>query len=73
MLIIHFYNFGKFEKSQKATEFDMVQTELVRRKELGKKYSCGSIFSAKLVCGECGGFYGSKVWHSNSKYKCTIW
>ena len=51
----------------------MVQIELTRRKNLGKKYSCGSVFSSKIVCGECGEFYGSKVWHSNSKYKRTIW
>ena len=30
-------------------------------------------FSAKLKCGDCGEFFGSKVWHSNSKYKRTIW
>ena len=51
----------------------MVQAELARRKELGKSYSCNSIFSSKIVCGECGEFFGSKVWHSNSKYKRTIW
>ncbi len=65
------------EKSHNAIieplEFDMVQAELARRKELGKSYSCNSIFSSKIVCGECGEFYGSKVWHSNSKYKRTIW
>ncbi len=55
------------------TEFELVQAELARRKNLGKKYSCLSPFSAKIVCGECGNFYGSKVWHSNSKYKRTIW
>ena len=54
-------------------EFDMVQAEIVRRKELGKRYSCNSIFSSKIVCGDCGEFFGSKVWHSNSKYKRTIW
>ena len=32
-----------------------------------------SLFSAKIICGDCGEFYGSKVWHSNSKYKRTIW
>ncbi len=32
-----------------------------------------SPFSSKIVCGECGGFYGSKVWNSNSKYKKVIW
>lgn len=26
-----------------------------------------------LVCGECGSFYGSKVWHSTSKYRRVIW
>ena len=65
------------EKSHEAiidpTEFDMVQAELARRKELGKKYSCNSVFSSKIVCGECGEFFGSKVWHSNSKYRRTIW
>lgn len=54
-------------------EFDLVQTELGRRKELGKSYSCNSVFSSKIVCGECGEFFVSKVWHSNSKYKRTIW
>lgn len=40
----------------------------------GKCYkTSGSCFSGKIVCGECGSFYGSKVWHSNSKYKRTIW
>ena len=65
------------EKSHEAiidpTEFDMVQAELARRKQLGKKYSCNSVFSSKIVCGECGEFFGSKVWHSNSKYRRTIW
>ena len=54
-------------------EFDLVQAEIERRKGLGKEYSGGSIFSAKLVCSCCGGFFGSKVWHSTSKYKRTIW
>lgn len=27
----------------------------------------------KIVCGECGSFYGSKVWHSTSKYRRVIW
>jgi hypothetical protein len=26
-----------------------------------------------IVCGECGNFYGSKVWHSTSKYRRTVW
>ena len=31
-----------------------------------------SIFSSKIKCGDCGGWYGSKVWHSNDKYRKVI-
>lgn len=54
-------------------EFELVQAEIERRKGLGKEYSGSSIFSAKLVCSCCGGFFGSKVWHSTSKYRRIIW
>lgn len=56
-----------------ADEFDMVQTELVRRKAMGKSYRCTSCFASKIVCGDCDSFFGSKVWHSTSKYRRTIW
>ena len=36
-------------------------------------HNCCSPLSAKLKCGDCGEYFGSKVWHSNSKYKRTIW
>ena len=42
-------------------------------KTLGKAYSGKSVFSAKLVCEDCGGFFGSKVWHSTDRYRRTIW
>lgn len=54
-------------------EFELVQAEMARRKELGKRYHSGNIFTAKIVCGECGGFYGPKIWHSNSHYRRVIW
>ncbi len=53
--------------------FDMVQFEMKCRKEKGGHHSGASCFSSKIVCGECGNFYGSKVWHSTSKYRRTIW
>ena len=53
--------------------FDYVQAEFARRKALGRSYSCKSCFSAKLVCGDCGSFFGSKVWHSTDKYRRVIW
>jgi len=54
-------------------EWEAVQRELDRRKRLQGKYRCNDILSCRIVCGDCGEFYGSKVWHSNSKYRRTIW
>lgn len=54
-------------------EWDMVQREMTRRKAIGRKYSGGSVFSSRLICGDCGEFYGSKVWHSNKEYRKTVW
>ena len=54
-------------------EWDHVQVEFARRRALGGSYSGKSSLSAKLVCEDCGSFYGSKVWHSSDKYRRTIW
>ena len=53
--------------------YDLVQEELKKRAKGMFNHSCVSPFSSKIVCGECGGFYGSKVWHSNGKYRKVIW
>ena len=55
------------------TEWDMVQAEIARRKTLGRAYSGNSVFSSKLVCGDCGGFFGQKVWHSTDAYRKVVW
>ena len=53
--------------------FEMVQREMEKRGK-GRKYHSGvHTFSSKIRCGECGSWYGSKVWHSNSKYRKVIW
>lgn len=52
-------------------QFDFVQAELARREQNGR-YSGVSIFSNKIKCGCCGGWYGSKVWHSTDKYRKVI-
>jgi DNA invertase Pin-like site-specific DNA recombinase len=54
-------------------EWDRVQAEFQRRKSQGKNHNCNRLFSAQIVCGDCGEYYGSKVWHSNSKYRRVIW
>lgn len=53
--------------------FDWVQEEIKRRREGKQRYSGVSIFSSKIKCGDCGGWYGAKVWHSKDKYRRTIY
>lgn len=53
--------------------FDMVQNEIEKRKKEITRYSGVSIFSNKIKCGDCGGWYGCKVWHSGDKYRKVIY
>ena len=54
-------------------EWQEVQTELAKRKRSHKRHRQTSVFSGKIFCGDCGEIYGSKVWHSTSKYRRVIW
>lgn len=31
------------------------------------------VFCTKIICADCGGYFGQKVWHSNDKYRKLIW
>lgn len=53
--------------------FDMVQQEMARRKSGKNRHSGVGMFASRIKCGECGSWYGSKVWHSTSKYRRTIY
>ena len=53
--------------------FDLVQVEIKKRSAIRHKIGGSSPFSAKIICGECGGFYGSKVWHSKDQHRTHIW
>ena len=55
------------------SEFALVQAEMARRKGLRATYSGNSIFASRIICGDCGSYYGAKTWHSNSKYRRTIY
>lgn len=54
-------------------EWEMVQGEMAKRKALGRHHNSLSPFSSKIFCGDCGGQYGSKVWHSTDKYRRVVW
>lgn len=71
--IPQYYVEGNHEAIIPPETFDLVQAEIQKRYGEGKKYSGVSIFSSKIKCGECGGWYGSKVWHSTDKYRKVIY
>lgn len=52
--------------------FETVGEELRRRKE-GRRMVSVSILSGRIVCGDCGGFYGRKAWHAGSQYAQSVW
>ncbi len=53
--------------------FDLVQSELQKRQACRQRIRSNSPFAAKIVCGQCGGYYGSKVWHSNRNHRKQMW
>lgn len=63
---------GAHEAIIRPEQFDAVQQEIARRKELGRGYS-DTAFHSKLICGDCGSYYGRKVWHSTDEYRSIIY
>jgi DNA invertase Pin-like site-specific DNA recombinase len=53
--------------------FEMVQTLMMARRPGANRRSCVSVFSSRVKCADCGGWYGPKVWHSNDPYRKVIW
>lgn len=71
--IPQYYVTGNHEAIIEPEIFDMVQRELARREKGRNRHSGVHDFSGKIKCGECGSWYGSKIWHSNDKYRRIIW
>ena len=67
-----YYVEGSHPAIVSAELFDHVQSELKRRKGIRCVASSGC-FAGRIVCGDCGTIFGAKVWHSNSKYRRTVW
>ena len=71
--IPQYYVEGNHEAIISPDVFEQVQWELERRKQGKGRHSGVHLFSGKIKCGQCGEWYGSKVWNSNSKYRRVIW
>ena len=71
--VAQYYVEGSHEAIINPDVFDMVQDELAKRVQGKQRYSGVSIFSGKIKCADCGGWYGSKVWHSTDKYRKIVY
>ncbi|MDR1606364.1 MAG: recombinase family protein [Streptococcaceae bacterium] len=71
--IPQYYVKGNHEAIIKPEVWDMVQNLLAVRTKGKNRLSSVNIFSSKIKCGDCGSWYGSKIWHSTSKYRKRIW
>ncbi len=67
-----YYVEGNHEAIISPAVFDLVQAEMDRRAQSPVRYSGVTIFSNKIKCADCGAWYGSKVWHSNDKYRKVV-
>lgn len=72
-----YYVKGSHEAIIPPLVFDKAQQERSRRAELLKetklgRYSGLGIFSTRIKCGECGSWYGPKVWHAGTPYQKTV-
>ena len=68
-----YYVEGNHEAIIEPAIFDTVQGILKSRSRSKNRQSSAGLFSSKIKCGCCGGYFGPKVWHSNDKYRKVIW
>lgn len=66
-----YYVEGNHEAIIDPETWMQVQYELSTRYK--DRRSKTSLFSSRLICADCGSWYGRKVWHSGSKYSTEVW
>lgn len=66
-----YYVTGSHPAIIEPIEWNLVQLEIEKR-DRDKNYS-STKFAGRIFCGDCGCTYGPKVWHSQDRYKRTIW
>ena len=52
--------------------WELVQLEMERRRRMGNRFSAKGPLASRLVCADCGAFFGAKVWHSQDRYRTTV-
>ena len=54
-------------------EMDAAERQVYDDMKGKNRHSGVHLLSGRIKCGDCGGWYGSKVWHSPEKCKRTVW
>lgn len=69
-----YYVEGHHEGIVSPEVFELAQMEIKRRtSKEGCSFSSRTRYASKIVCGQCGSWYGSKIWHSNDKYRKVVY
>lgn len=72
-----YYVRGSHEAIIPPAVFERVQSERSRRAELLettklRRYSGVNMFSTRILCGDCNGWYGPKTWHAGTSYEKIV-
>lgn|GEM_PF-516593 len=70
-----YYVEGHHEPIIDPDVWDQVQIELATRHTSHGRPSTSklALFSSRITCADCGGWYGRKVWHSTSPNRSIVW
>ena len=74
-----YYAEGTHEPIIAPATFEQAKERLrkIAQQTANRKKPSRSAFSGLIrcgiICGDCGAFFGSKVWNSTSKYRRVIW
>ncbi len=68
-----YYVEGNHEAIVSPETFELAQEQIAAWKVKDNRQHGARIFSGMVWCGDCGNRFGSKVWHSNDKYRKVIW
>ena len=53
--------------------FDLVQAEMRRKDQATRFCKGGTVYTSKILCGDCGNRFTPVIWHSNDKYRRQVY